>query len=146
MQDGGREAFEHYAGIVIQEFTAVLQARVTSRRTTSPLRAAEAVGGTRIRPLAVPVPQGLGGPSSADAIALFGHAVFHNAVAWQIARCWGASDEVLADLTALDLGEAEGLWLTKARLLGDDSAQRRFLAWCPSCERAALAPESECAC
>lgn len=64
-------------------------------------------------------PQSLGAPSSADAIALFGHAVFHNAVAWRIARFWGASDQVLADLTALDLGEAEGLWITQARA-GDE--------------------------
>lgn len=30
-QDGGREAFEHYADIVVQEFTGVLQVRSPAR-------------------------------------------------------------------------------------------------------------------
>ena len=48
-----------------------------------------------------------------NTIALFGHAVFHNAVAWRMATFWGLSAESLQDLLELELGEAEGLWITK---------------------------------
>ena len=48
-----------------------------------------------------------------NTIALFGHAVFHNAVAWRMASFWGLNDESLQDLLELELGEAEGLWITR---------------------------------
>ena len=62
----------------------------------------------------LPLVQGIPEGSKGDCIALFGHAVFHNAVAYRIAGFWGLSGESLTDLEELDLGESEGLWITNS--------------------------------
>jgi len=50
---------------------------------------------------------------SGDTISFFGHAVFLNAVAMQLATAWGQSEETRQKLIDMDLGEAEGIMLER---------------------------------
>jgi len=50
-------------------------------------------------------------PSNGDSLFIFGHAVFLNAVALSIAGEMGMSEAAKGKITALDLGEAEGIAL-----------------------------------
>ena len=63
---------------------------------------------------AAAVPGGPGG------LAVFGHAVFLNAIAYKVAQAAGASESMRAALLDMDLGETEGI---RIELLGGDVAK-----------------------
>ena len=50
------------------------------------------------------VPAGEGG-----GLAVFGHAVFLNAIAYKVSQAAGASDDAKAALLDMDLGETQGI-------------------------------------
>mmetsp|Transcript_17718 Transcript_17718/g.31583 ORF Transcript_17718/g.31583 Transcript_17718/m.31583 type:complete len:248 (-) Transcript_17718:405-1148(-) len=59
-----------------------------------------------------------------DTLSCFGHAVFLNAVAVLVAeRVWGASPDVIKQISEMDLGEAEGILLERK----DDSMACRHM-------------------
>ena len=61
------------------------------------------------------MPAGEGG-----GLAVFGHAVFLNAIAFKVAQASGASDDAKAALLDMDLGETEGI---RIDLTGGDVAK-----------------------
>ena len=61
------------------------------------------------------MPAGEGG-----GLAVFGHAVFLNAIAYKVAQAAGASESMRAALLDMDLGETEGI---RIELLGGDVAK-----------------------
>ena len=63
------------------------------------------------------VPEGPGG------LAVFGHAVFLNAIAYKVAQAAGASEAMRAALLDMDLGETEGI---RIDLTGGDVAKYPF--------------------
>ena len=64
---------------------------------------------------AAAVPAGDGG-----GLAVFGHAVFLNAIAYKVAQAAGASDDAKAALLDMDLGETQGI---RIDLAGGDVAK-----------------------
>lgn len=85
--DGGLEAFGAYAEAVCSEL----------------MQAANVVPG--------PLP---GAGDAGDSVAIFGHAVFLNAIAFQLALAAGASAEDQDRILDMDLGETEGIYLDLA--------------------------------
>ena len=61
------------------------------------------------------MPAGEGG-----GLAVFGHAVFLNAIAYKVAQAAGASEAMRAALLDMDLGETEGI---RIDLTGGDVAK-----------------------
>jgi hypothetical protein len=54
------------------------------------------------------------GEGDGTCIALFGHAVFLNAIAYKVAQAAGSSDDMKKFLLSMDLGETQGIWIDLA--------------------------------
>ena len=82
--DGGEQAFMDYGDRVCEEMGRVMNGPAFAETATE---------------------------NDGTCIALFGHAVFLNAIAYKVAQAAGSSDEMKKFLLDMDLGETQGIWI-----------------------------------
>ena len=80
--ENGEQAFQEYADKVCEEMSRVMAGPAFAESSTD---------------------------SDGTALALFGHAVFLNAIAFKVAQASGSSDEMKSFLLDMDLGETQGI-------------------------------------
>jgi len=82
--ENGEQAFMEYADKVCEEMSRVLAGPAFAETATD---------------------------ADGTCVALFGHAVFLNAIAYKVAQASGSSDEMKSFLLDMDLGETQGIWI-----------------------------------